>query len=156
MNISNISSNKVILMTSNSSLTIIKYFFHHLNTCFILSINHMLRNILLFIKIHITKWLFNFFSFFSKYSKIFRSYNSFIIPISKYIIISSFTCFLSINLVNIIFYHEISKFSQTCSFKELRYKNKFCILNLTWKMSTKTFIIIMVIVEVLHYLYKSL
>ena len=70
-----------------------------------------------------------------------------------------FTCFRSffcIKLVNIMFLHQIINLFKLSSFYKLRNKNKFSIFNLTRNYYTSLFIIILVIIEVLLYLNKSI
>ena len=64
--------------------------------------------------------------------------------------------FFSIKLVNIMFLHKIINLFKLSSFNKLRNKNKFSIFNLTRNNNTSLFIIILVIIEILLYLNKSI
>ena len=64
--------------------------------------------------------------------------------------------FFSIKLVNIVFLHKIINLFKLSPFNKLRNKNKFSIFNLTRNNNTSLFIIILIIIEVLLYLNKSI
>ena len=143
-------------MKRTITINIIKYLLHNLNTSFILSI-HVLRSFLLSIKMIIIIFLTIIFSFIIEIFKMFFSnFTSLFVKDSKYSSFTCFTSFLSIKLVNIIIFHCFINLFKLSSSNKSWNKNKFSILNLTRSDSIKFLIIILVIVEVLLYLYKLL
>ena len=117
----------------------------------------MLRSFLLSIKMIIIILLNIIFSMSIKIINMFLCYfSSFTIKDFKYSSFTSFTCFFSIKLVDTIIFHKIINLFKLSTFNKSRYKNKFSILNLTRYKSLRILIKVMVIIEVLLYLNKSI
>ena len=98
-----------ILNLFRCSRNIINNLLLNLCTKFIFLINHMLRNILLFIKILIIIILNIIFSKFFIISRV-NKFTSIFTPYSKYIFLSSFISFSCIKLSNIISTHPFINF----------------------------------------------
>ena len=129
--------------------SIINDFLCYLDTSFILFINKVVNYILLLIKITIII-IFYTYILSNRFFKGFRfRFTIFFIPIFKNIFVSSFRCFSSIKLANIMFLHNIIKSTKTSTFYNLGNKNIFGILNLTRIINTSLRVKLFIKIEVL-------